>query len=580
MFIQPVSGISSLSSSKKILWYFIFFWLILNVLQAYFTGLFKDEAYYFFYSRNLAWGYYDHPPLLALFIRSGYSFISNELGVRLVVVLISALTFLIMRRLSGGANDRVFIALFFSFPVFHITGFLAIPDASLVFFTALFFLVYRDFSLNRSPINAILLGLVMAGLFYSKYLGIMIVLFTVLSNIRLVLSGNFWLAVAVTTAVFLPHLAWQYLHDFPSVYYHLLERSHDEFFEWVNFGDYFAGQAAMINPLLFIPVIWHLFRFKPANHYERALKFSAAGSLLLPVLMMLRGRVEANWTIAGLVPLFLISCVIFANRSKLKKYLYYTFFISFLLIILARLALVIHLIPASYQDKIHIESHGWKEFSEEVSQLSGDRPVVFISSYQNASEYRFYSGKEAFSFNSALYRNNQYDLENIEVPLQGKEVLLIFSRKNLSDQTISEYALELADSIRLPGGRHQHYLIKENYRSYNFLPIEILAGSLSLQADTEIEVPILLKNPGDSPIFFSKQDQGGVYLTWMLLQYGKPVLTSEFEDISGLVLEKDYVTSFRLKAPLQKGTYYLRVNIKSGWLPPGINSRIFKVKVT
>jgi len=34
-----------------------------------------------------------------------------------------------------------------------------------------------------------------------------------------------------------------------------------------------------------------------------------------------------------------------------------------------------------------------------------------------------------------------------------------------------------------------------------------------------------------------------------------------------------------MKAPDKPGVYYLRVSIKSGWLPPGINSRLVKIKV-
>ena len=577
---EPDNGFSSFFSSKKILLYFLFLWLILNLLQAFFTGLFKDESYYFFYSQHLAWGYYDHPPLLALLIRSGYEILNNELGVRLLVVLLSAGTFLILHKLINTVHFGLFVILFFSFPVFHITGFMAIPDTLLVFFTALFFLTYREFTRDRSVLNAVILGIVMAGMFYSKYLGIIIVFFTVLSDLRLLASRKFWLSVIVTTLLFLPHLAWQYLHDFPTFYYHLLERSHDEFFKWMNFGDFLAGQVAMVNPLLFIPIIWHLFRFKPVNQYEKALKFSAAGSLLLPFLLMLRGRVEANWTIAGLVPLFIIACFAFERNVKLKSYLYYTFGISLILMLAARLMLVSQLIPEPYRDKIHIESHGWKEFAEKVSRLAGERPVVFVSSYQNASQYRFYSGKEAFSFNSELYRSNQYDLEGIEQGLQGREVMIVLSGKDLTEEDILEHNLVLSDSIRIPGSGYQYHIIMKDYRSYNFLPVETLSRAIALESGTKMVVPIRIKNPGESPVYFGGDEQRGVSIYWTLLQYGKPVSARQFEDLSGFLLEEEYITSFLLEAPPEPGTYYLRVSIKSRWLPPGINSRIIKVKVT
>ncbi len=67
----------------------IFFsgWFLLNGIQAYFTNLTNDEAYYWVYSLRLDWGYFDHPPVVALFVRLGYLFFNNEFGVRFVTIL-------------------------------------------------------------------------------------------------------------------------------------------------------------------------------------------------------------------------------------------------------------------------------------------------------------------------------------------------------------------------------------------------------------------------------------------------------------------------------------------------------------
>ena len=50
---------------------FIGVWLVLNGLQAAFMGIDADEAYYWLYAQHLQWGYFDHPPLVALSIRLG-----------------------------------------------------------------------------------------------------------------------------------------------------------------------------------------------------------------------------------------------------------------------------------------------------------------------------------------------------------------------------------------------------------------------------------------------------------------------------------------------------------------------------
>lgn len=567
----------TLMKRKPALLIFLLFWLVINLIQAIFMGLISDEAYYLFYSRDLAWGYYDHPPLTAILIRIGTLIFSKELGVRFLFVLLSAGTILIIYKLSEVKNDLLFGLLVFTFMIFQITGFLAIPDSLLLFFTALFFLIYKKYIGESNIQHALLLGVVMAGLLYSKYLGIFIIFFTVISNITLLWKRSFWVAVIITTVIFSPHLFWQYQHDFPSFYYHLVERSHDEVFRWSNFGDFIAGQFLLTNPFLFIPILYFIIKFRSADKYERALKFTALGSLLVPFLLMLKGRVEANWTMAGLIPVFLISYRIFESRQKLYRYLYITSAITILLILLLRVLLIYDFLPEKYQAPLKSFSTGWKAFSQKVSGLAENRPVVFIGSYQNPSQYMFYTGKEAFSFNNDIYRSNQFDLEGIEEHLQGREVLLITPKINLDTVELRENNIQLSDSLLLPGGTYHYYFIDKNYRTYNFIKANILLNEHEFKAGVIQTIPVLLRNLENQPVDFKEAEPERVYLTYELLHYGKPVIYNKFEDISNLELRGEYRTSFNLALPDKPGTYYLRVSIKSGWLPPGINSRLFKI---
>ena len=59
--------------------------LFLRLAVAASTGLSPDEAYYWVWSRALAPGYLDHPPMVALMIRAGTALAGeNPLGVRLL----------------------------------------------------------------------------------------------------------------------------------------------------------------------------------------------------------------------------------------------------------------------------------------------------------------------------------------------------------------------------------------------------------------------------------------------------------------------------------------------------------------
>ena len=58
--------------------------LVINLLQSGFTYLFEDEAYYYVWSKDLAFGYFDHPPMVALYAALGNRIFDGELGLRLL----------------------------------------------------------------------------------------------------------------------------------------------------------------------------------------------------------------------------------------------------------------------------------------------------------------------------------------------------------------------------------------------------------------------------------------------------------------------------------------------------------------
>src|SRR6266567_1292677 len=62
----------------------------LRLVAAAFTPITFDEAYYWMWSKHLAGGYYDHPPMAAVVIRLGTMIAGDtEFGVRLVSILLA-----------------------------------------------------------------------------------------------------------------------------------------------------------------------------------------------------------------------------------------------------------------------------------------------------------------------------------------------------------------------------------------------------------------------------------------------------------------------------------------------------------
>ncbi len=436
-------------------------WLLINLVQAGMTELFDDEAYYWVYSRFPSWGYFDHPPMVALMIRAGYFLFRNEFGLRLFIVLSSTATLYIIGELITRKNDRLFYAIACSMAVMQIGGILAVPDIPLLFFSALFFLAYKNFVRQTTIRNAVFLGIVIALLFYSKYHGVLIVLFTLLSYPRLLLKYQAWLAAAIAFVLFFPHLYWQWANGFPSLQYHLMERVSPHY-QWDYTTEYLAGQLLLAGPFAGFILIWASLAYRPADRLERALKYTVCGFYIFFLLSTAKGRVEANWTIPIFIGLAVLSHQYLLDREKLARWIYRLAPLTVLIVMAGRTYMILDIGKSGVIQKD--EFHGNRKWVERIREQSKGLPLVFIDSYQRASKYWFYSGIPALSYNSTFYRRSNYNFWPLEDSLIGKRVYVVGTNK-----------IPLLDEkIDLPGWEWAGAKTVDHY--YSFTRVRVSAG--------------------------------------------------------------------------------------------------------
>src|SRR5690606_2731984 len=154
--------------------------LLVNLLQAAFTELHDDEAYYWLYAQFLDWGYFDHPPMVALFIDAGTSLFHSKLSLRLFTAICNTLAVYLLWQLAREycVKPRLFILLFSSIVLFHVYSFITTPDSPLFFFTVSFFLLFRRYLEQDSYKLAVTLGVIIALMLYSKYHAILVIFFS------------------------------------------------------------------------------------------------------------------------------------------------------------------------------------------------------------------------------------------------------------------------------------------------------------------------------------------------------------------------------------------------------------------
>ena len=409
---------------KKEHYYLIGCWFVINLLQALFTGLHWDESYYWMYSQNPAWGYFDHPPMVAFFIHAGYTFFSGEIGVRLFFVLISTLTFSIILNELNEKKDFLFLTVFvLSFPLIHthIAGFIAIPDIPLLFFTMLFLLLYRRFLAKPGPGLSILMAFVLAAMIYSKYHSFLIIGFTVLSNLKLLRNKYFWLTAVFTLVFLAPHIWWQIENDLPTFKYHLISRTKPLRMKY--FYNHILNQLLMAGPLTGVLVLWKFFKIKIKDLFTRMLMFNIIGFFFIFVLLSFKNRIEAHWTAAVIPMLMMLTYTPIKTDELTKRWFKRLALPVIILMFLARIYLAADAIPNI--GKIKITFYRREAIAKEIKQLAEGKKVGFYNNYAAASNYTFYTGDTAVLLSTPLYRYCQYDLWDEEKYAHGEPVFAV-----------------------------------------------------------------------------------------------------------------------------------------------------------
>lgn len=539
-------------------------WLLLNLLQSAATGLLDDEAYYWVYSRFPAWGYFDHPPMVAMLIKAGYAIFPNEFGVRVLFAVMSTGSVWLIQKLLSVKDHLLYYTIMLSLGVLQIGGIIAIPDTPLLFFTVLFFYMYKKLLARPGMGLAVWFGVTMALLLYSKYHGALVIIFTLVSNPKLFTRKHIYVAGITALVLLAPHLYWQYTNGFPSIQFHLIERNAPEY--RLSFTtDYILGQLLMAGPLATFILWWAAFSKRPADRFERALKFTMIGIYVLFLITTLKGRVEANWTIPAFVPLIVLSHQFLIDKFRARKWLALLGVATIALVFGIRMYAMIDFAPGiRFKED---EYHRNKEWAMAIKQHAGGLPVFFTDSYQRPAKYWLYTGDTAFSLNTVDYRRNNYNFWQLEERFMNKRVYAIYQGRK------QDY---YHDSILTAKGFYLGRTI-ENY--FSFSRIRITPQKKLKAANGSVQVP--LKIICDDGMLQSIKPPHDSLHIWFTV-YEKDSVTQNIPTnlTLGMIKRNKEILPASFPVDLPPGKYTGRFSITSciqDW--PTINSTVLHLKV-
>lgn len=425
----------------------------LRIVLAAALPLFPDEAYYWEWSRQLAGGYFDHPPMIAWLIAAGTSVLGETpLGIRIGPILAGSSGGLALamaaRALAGDRAARYVALAFLVLPLSAAGLVLATPDAPLLAGISWTLLAVVR-ALGEAPGSAdstrwwIGGGLAIGAAMASKFTGVFVPIALLLAFVlHAPLRARFrdpgpWIAVVLASGVMAPVLLWNAQHDWIAFRFQLghglgTNAKENLLQRQLNLV---GSQFGLVTPILFVLVIGTIARHLRAPRQEArfALAVVAAFCALFFVYSATRRNVEANWpAIAWLPALVLLGASRTGERTAWERR---GIWLAGGLTSVLLLHVLFRILPLPARRDQVSQAHGWDRLALSVDSArrtltvrGGAMPQVAANRYQDAALLSFHMlGQPEVTALNLGGRRNQYDLweRYRDRAVAGSDLLLV-----------------------------------------------------------------------------------------------------------------------------------------------------------
>ena len=484
-------------------------WWCANLIEAGCTELANDEAYYHMFAQRLAWGYFDHPPVTALLVWLGERLFGGELGVRFFFTVLQPLYLWALWRFVRPADAvrrdaTLFVMLSASTLLLQLYGFIAVPDGPLLASSAVFLWTFRNFSEGRR-LAWLWMGAAIALMAYSKYHGALVLLFALAANPRLFARPALYASGAVAAVLLVPHLVWQYHHDWASFIYHLSARN--SVFRPGYVVEFLANMLVVFNPFL-VPIYVQAWRkTRPQSAVGRALKLLPAAFIGFFLLSSLRGYVQPQWVIVSVFGLIYVAFAYVRRHPRTRRYAMAARGATLLLVAAVRVEMIFNPLGLHFEVFDNSESYG------AIAAEAQGRPVVFRHGYAVAAKYAFYTGGEAYCQPNIRYRTHQWQFRDDDSRFAGREVLVECPPPGIADTT------GRVRTVRLANGRSFTWFVDPDFRPVRKVGVTIGGMPRRVAAGDTLRLRLRFSNPYDYAIRVGMEPQG-VRLS-MLWKHGR-----------------------------------------------------------
>jgi 4-amino-4-deoxy-L-arabinose transferase-like glycosyltransferase len=433
------------------------------------VDLIGDEAYYWDWGRQLSWGYFSKPPLIAwMMALGGWTGDNTAFGLRIWVALLSCGTmlfvWLLALRMYGKRVAFYAVAFLAAMPGGVLLGSMVTIDAPLVFFWCAALFAFYGFVKPSSCWQRLcyaLALLVVLGvghlakqiMWTFPLLGIVYLAFGKADERRALRSPLLWGAFLLSYLSLLPTVLWNSKHGWITFKHTGHHFQGDGFLKFPqNIGEFLGTQLGALSPItaviLFTLVIVGAKRFLKLEARERFLVTFSGVPLAVMLLMTLRQGLNANWA-AAFYPAGLVLLAAWADSPKdlpglaiwnrfhcVSKIGLWIGVAMCLLVFLASPIIQLTGMQGARQDP-YLRQRGWTEYAAKVNAVRErmprtDTPIFVVGHRYYASELAFYLPDQprVYQWAEKGEIDSQYQIWGGLVAFKGQEVLVVMSLKN------------------------------------------------------------------------------------------------------------------------------------------------------
>ncbi len=409
-------------------------------------NLYGDEAQYWSWAQDLAFGYFSKPPMVAWIIAAATAACGDgEFCVRIASPLLHAATagvvFLLARSLFDARIALWSSITYATLPgVSYSSGFIS-TDVPLLLFWSLALTAFVGVLRRRGAAWALALGAALGLGLLSKYAMVYFLLCAVAycattAGARWFLtSRQALLALAVAAAITAPNLLWNLDHGWATLGHTAANANWGgPLFHPDRMLAFLGAQFGVFGPILFAGLLWWLATWRPGrtSDGERLLLFFSVPVLALIVVQALLSRAHANWA-AVAYPGATVALVAWFLRHGRAR--------------LANLSLGLHTVAAvgicavaaasalalPGQLDVFARLRGWDELGREVSARMAERPGATVLSDHRMvmAELLYYTRGQGFPiviWDANGAPGNHYELTAPLDAANGARVLFVASR--------------------------------------------------------------------------------------------------------------------------------------------------------